>query len=665
MLWVILAILILIAPEQGSSQNLHNSKEDPDTFGVPTLVLGSLHLTLSSKLLLDIQSPRSQTLKGYLGWLPKKSNMNYTSCTGEDSTSESICLKYGKDMKLLITPDNEDNCNEEEMVCDAIECHKILWINHIGGAMDCFILGEDDWYGSSERWPIQEETRNWYPAVTGDPLHHPSGNVVENLWLSSSGFLIYVDREVPLFVSFNESGSGTLCFSTSSKKHPYEIEELEQHILTYSICSATTIKEAYMYSMHKWVQKPIDIPNESMFQYPIWSTWARYKRNINETVILRFAEEIRTMGFPTNQLEIDDKWETCYGDLRFDLDKFPDPGGMVRELRNEGFAVTLWVHPFCNTECEMYKIGEEKGFWVEDEEGDPLEVKWWNGDTAAVLDTTNEMAVEWFVERLKALQSEYGIVSFKFDAGEVLWMDKNFELHHPEANLQPNIYSSAYAELAAKFGGRVEVRVGYDSQHLPIFIRMFDKFSSWDYPNGLKTLIPNALQLSLMGYFYILPDMIGGNNYGSVDGSLPDRELYIRWLQATVFLPVLQFSIAPWDYDDEVIAIAKKMVDLHEKYANHMLKAAMDATNSGKPIIRPLWWIAPDDTEALRSDSQFLVGDDILVAPVIAKGKKKRNIYLPEGKWTDAQRRITHEGPQWLFNYDAPLNFLPYFIRHS
>ncbi|GFS54658.1 myogenesis-regulating glycosidase [Nephila pilipes] len=572
-------------------------------------------------------------------------------------------------MKLLVTQEHEDSCEEEKMICHAIECHKILWINHIGGAMDCFILGEDDWYGGSEmihqRWPIQDETLTWYPAVTGDPLHHPTGNVVENLWLSSSGFLIYVEREVPLFVSFNESGSGKLCFSTSSKKHPYETEEQDQHVLTYSICSATTIKEAYTYSMHKWMQKPMDIPNEAMFQYPIWSTWARYKRDINESVMLRFAEEIRTAGFPTNQLQIDDKWETCYGDLTFDLDKFPNPEGMVRELRNEGFAVTLWVHPFCNTECKMYKIGEENEFWVKDTEGDVIEVKWWNGDTAAVLDTTNELAVEWYVDRLKTLQSEYGIVSFKFDAGEVLWMDKNFVLHNPEANLQPNIYSNAYAEIAARFGGRVEVRVGYDSQHLPIFVRMFDKFSSWDYANGLKTLIPNALQLSLMGYFYILPDMIGGNNYGSVDGSLPDRELYIRWLQATVFLPVIQFSITPWDYDDEVVAIAKKMVDLHEKHANYMIKTAMEATISGNPIIRPLWWIAPDDTEALKIDSQFLVGDGILVAPVLDKGKKRRNIYLPEGKWADVQKGKTHEGPQWLFNYDAPLNILPFFIRHS
>ncbi|CAL1286044.1 unnamed protein product [Larinioides sclopetarius] len=668
MFWLNLALWIFLIPKYGTAQSVHDSQDDPNEFGVPTLLLGSLHLTLTTKLLLDVQSPTA-ALKGYLGWLPRNSNMTYTSCTGDDSTPESICLKYGKDMKLLVTQDNEDNCDEDSLTCHAVECHKIHWTNHIGGSMDCFILGEDDWYGGSEmihqRWPIQDEIRSWYPAATGDPLHHPSGNVVENLWLSSSGFSIYVEHDVPLFMNFNESGSGKMCFTTSSKKHPYEMEVHDKQDLTYHICSAPSVKVAYLYSLHRWIETPEDIPEETMIQYPVWSTWARYKRHINQSVVMAFASEIQSMDFPVSQLEIDDKWESCYGDLDFDLEKFPDPKDMVNELRVDRFPVTLWVHPFCNVECGCFNIGKENDLWVKDAKGEVLEVKWWNGDEAAVLDTTNKAAVEWYVERLKMLQSKYGITSFKFDAGEVLWMSENFVLHDPEANQQPNLFSKSYAEIASIFGRRVEVRTGFGSQNLPIFVRMFDKFSRWDYENGLKTLIPNALQLSLMGYFFVLPDMIGGNNYGSLNGTLPDRELYIRWIEATVFLPVIQFSIVPWDYDEEVVNIAKKMVDLHEKYADHIIKVAMDATASGKPVIRPLWWIAPDDTDALRTDSQFLVGDDIMVAPVLVKGRKKRNIYLPEGQWRDVQRGKTHDGPQWLFNYEAPLNFLPFFMRLS
>ncbi|KFM70830.1 putative family 31 glucosidase, partial [Stegodyphus mimosarum] len=571
-------------------------------------------------------------------------------------------------MKLLLTQHNKDKCETDSMTCHVVSCHKVQWTFHLTGAMDCFILGDDLWYGNgvviSQRWPLQSDSKSWYPAVTGDPLHHPAGNVMENLWISSGGFAIYVEHEVPLFVSFNESGNGKLCFSTSYKKHPYHNGIKSHPQLVYSICSAMSVKEVYSYVAHRWLKKPVTIPDEMMFEYPVWSTWARYKQNISEATILKFATEIQSYGFPASQLEIDDKWESCYGDLDFDIINFPNPKKMVNDLKELGFPTTLWVHPFCNIECKTYKIGEENGYWVKNNEGQTLLFNWWNGEAAAI-DTTNRKAVEWFVNRLKNLQSVYGIEAFKFDAGEVLWLASNFTFHDEKSNLQPNIYSRSYAELAAQFGGKVEVRIGYESQHLPVFVRMFDKFSHWDYANGLQTIIPSALHLSLLGYNFILPDMIGGNNYNSPIGSLPDKELYIRWLEACIFLPAIQFSITPWDYDDEVVNISRKMVALHEKYSSHILTSAIQATETGEPIIRPLWWIAPEDIVALSTDSQFLVGDGIMIAPVLEWGKKKRDIYLPEGKWTDGQTGKSFEGSQWLYEYKAPLNILPFFIRHS
>ena len=92
-----------------------------------------------------------------------------------------------------------------------------------------------------------------------------------------------------------------------------------------------------------------------MFTDPVWSSWAQYKTEINESVILNFAQEIAAQGFDNSQLEIDDKWESCYGDAIFDPQKFPEPGQMVRSLKDLGFRTTLWIHPFINTECQAYK----------------------------------------------------------------------------------------------------------------------------------------------------------------------------------------------------------------------------------------------------------------------------------------------------------------------
>lgn len=639
-------------------------QDEPLTFGVPTLLLDSLQLTLSSKLLLDIYSTKGNVLKGYLGWPPRRSNLSYTSCSGGESQTGSICLKYDKDMELRITQDN-GHCEEDSNICHSISCYKIHWKNHMSGAMDCFALGDDLWYGGSEtitqRWPLQSDSRTWYPAVTGDPIQHSSGNVMENLWLSSGGFALYIEHHVPLFVSFNESGSNKLCLSTSTKKYPYKYYMTDMQELEYSVCTAMSIKDVYSYCTHRWFKKPEKVPDEEIFQSPIWSTWARYKQDINESVILDFVNQIKLAELPASQIEIDDKWENCYGDLEFDLTKFPNPKRMTSEVRKLGFPTTLWVHPFCNMECKTYKIGAEKGFWIKDKHGNPVDIKWWNGMSSTLLDTTNTKAVQWFTERLKRLQKVYGIESFKFDAGELQWLDTDFILEEDEFN--PNIFTREYAKLAAEFGGRVEIRVGYESQELPIFVRIIDRFSHWDYTNGLQTIIPTALQFSLLGYFFILPDMIGGNNYTPNNGSIPDRELYIRWLEANIFLPAIQFSLAPFDYDEEVLNITKKMLETRDRYMSHILNLAHHATETGDPIIRPLWWIAPEDPEALSSDSQFLLGDNIMVAPVLEKGAKHRNIYLPEGKWKDIQRGKIFEGSQWLYDYDAPLNFLPFFKR--
>jgi len=136
---------------------------------------------------------------------------------------------------------------------------------------------------------------------------------------------------------------------------------------------------------------------------------------------------------------------------------------------------------------------------------------------------------------------------------------------------------------------------------------MLDKDSRWSHLNGLSTLVTTLLQMSFAGYPFILPDMIGGNGYGIGDGldesTRPDKELYIRWLQANVFMPAMQFSFTPWGYGDpEVTAHALEMSQLHAAYADDIVALAKDVFFTGEPINRPIWWLDPDDDIALTID---------------------------------------------------------------
>lgn len=129
-------------------------------------------------------------------------------------------------------------------------------------------------------------------------------------------------------------------------------------------------------------------------------------------------------------------------------------------------------------------------------------------------------------------------------------------------------------------------------------------------------------------------ELFTGNAYegGFLNTTLPDRELYIRWLEVTAFLPAMQFSITPWQYDETVEELSRYYVNLHETVVYDELKrSSQDYINRKASMgpIRPVWWLTEGDSIAYNIDDEFLVGDKYLVAPILDQGSTERNIYLP------------------------------------
>lgn len=211
------------------------------------------------------------------------------------------------------------------------------------------------------------------------------------------------------------------------------------------------------------------------------------------------------------------------------------------------------MHPFENSDCYSYKVARTLELLVLRPEDNATDtIQWWDG-RGGLIDFTKPEAADWFQQRLNYLKQNYNVDGFKFDAGESSFVPSLAILNGPE-NLQPASLSTAYAKTVARINpGMAEMRSLFMAQQLPLVVRMGDKSSIWGYNNGLKSLIPTLLNLNMVGYSTIMPDMIAGNGYANV----PDKELFIRWLQACIFMPVLQFSYAPWDYDDEVKQIYK------------------------------------------------------------------------------------------------------------
>ena len=190
---------------------------------------------------------------------------------------------------------------------------------------------------------------------------------------------------------------------------------------------------------------------------------------------------------------------------------------------------------------------------------------------------------------------------------------------------------------------------------------MGDRFSEWGNDNGLASLIPTLLTSGVLGYPFCLPDMIGGNAYF---GRSPSAELLVRWAQASALMPALQFSIAPWDLSAEADVLVRATLAQRDEHVNAIVRLADEAATALEPICRPMWWLAPTDAQTFRIADQFAVGDRLIVAPVLERGARSRDVYLTEGRWVSSRApATTHVGPVWLRGYPAPLDSLPTFSR--
>lgn len=468
--------------------------------------------------------------------------------------------------------------------------------------MDCFEFSNGtSWYGGPEQmkqyWPVEKIKLENHDYLSKE---FESAGVSERYWLTSEGMFVYVSDRTPLFVHQNSDISkNQICFE-ARKELPYYTHDDLDFTMQYSIGIAKNAKLAQTEAINRILFKPTDIPDTDMVKYPVWSTWVRYKRDIDINILRTYANEIRDNGFKASQIDIDDLWEECYGSMKLDAKFATTLKNLTTDLRdNYGFNTTMWIHPFVNENCQpYYNTTKDAGFLVKNH-NNSYATQWWNSDnspTASHVDFTNPAARAWFRKNLDELREASGVTSFKFDAGESSFAPADPILTGSK-DFWPHQLTVDFLETVQIYGSKLEIRVAQGTQHLPYFVRILDLDSRWSWDNGLPTLVPTVLLFNIVGYPFVLPDMIGGNNYRD---DLITSELFIRWLQANVFMPALQFSYTPWDFDDETVKISKHFVEMHESYAEQIIERMRLAVKTGEPLNPPIWWIDPTDKVAQK-----------------------------------------------------------------
>ena len=462
------------------------------------------------------------------------------------------------------------------------------------------------------------------------------------------------NQNVPLFLS--SKGRYIWCenpFSFQMKNDTLII--LSQYEKAEVVQAGNNLKDAYLTAAQNHFPATGTIPEAVFFSQPQYNTWIELMYNQNQQDILNYAYKVMENGFPTGIFMVDDNWQRYYGNFDFKAEKFENPETMMDELHRMGFKIMLWVCPFITADTPEFREMESKGYLIKTKDGRKTAiVNWWNGYSAC-LDVSNPEAAGYFKELLKQTQERYGVDGFKFDAGDVSYMQGEYRFYDESANL--NIFSQRWAELALDFPYN-ELRTTWKTGGQPLVQRLGDKSYSW---HSNKLLIPGMTVAGLFGFAYACPDMIGGGSYKSfldIGESSLDEELIVRSCQIHAMMPMMQFSVAPWRVlSKKSMEICAYFARLHEQMGDYILEYARNASMTNEPIVRSMEYQYPDQG-FIHCKDQFMLGDRYLVAPMIEKGYK-RTIQLPKGKWKD-DRGKTHKGPQTI-EVDVPIERLPYY----
>lgn len=486
-----------------------------------------------------------------------------------------------------------------------------------------------------------------HSKVTHDLWANNEGNQAQPLLLSNKGR--YVWSEGPIQYAFD---NGHLQVTSKSDKIIFGE-------------AGKNLRDAYQYAVKHFFPPNGEIPEEKLFTHPQYNTWIELIYNQNEEDILKYAQGIIDNGYPPGVLMIDDNWQENYGVWEFSPRRFKDPKAMIKKLHDMGFQVMLWVCPFISPDSEVFRYLAKEGMllldpqktqdvlWANTQEKAAI-VRWWNG-ASACLDLSNPKAKKWFKEQLDHLVDEYGVDGFKFDAGDAHFYD-NGVISYEE--VLPNEHTALFAEIGLDYPLN-EYRASWKMAGLPLAQRLRDKGHNW---TDLQKLIPDQMGQSLMGYAYTCPDMIGGGEYGTfINLTSIDEELVVRSAQVHALMPMMQFSVAPWRVlSKENATYCLEAAKLHAEKGPYFIELAKQASKTGEPIVKPMALAYPDHGYEMIKD-QFVLGDDIIVAPVVTKGAYKRKVVLPKGKWKDDTGKIVSGNK--TIEVDAPLGRLPFYTK--
>ncbi len=357
---------------------------------------------------------------------------------------------------------------------------------------------------------------------------------------------------------------------------------------------------------------------------------------------------------------------------KYSNEQYPDLPEKIKEWKSKGVRFLGYINPFIALEKDIYQEAKANGYCVKDKDGNDYLVTI-TTFPAAMVDFTNPEAYEWYKNLIKENMIGIGMGGWMADFGEYLPVDAVLHDGDPKElhNKWPAIWAKMNREAIEECQAENEVffftRAGYTgSVNDSAMMWTGDQHVDWSVDDGLPSVIPATLSLAMSGYGISHSD-VGG--YTTVMHMRRSKELLMRWEEMNVFSPLFRFhegnqpgNNVQFDYDSELLNHTAACSRMHEKLGDYLRSLVTETAKNGTPVIRPVFYHY-DEPWAYKDSSEYLLGEDILVAPILEEGRRSRQVTLPNDVWVHLF--TGDEYKMGTFSVDAKVGEPPVFIRKS